>query len=224
MSFFCSSANKDRNGNTTFFFHKLCKVPSIWSNLNLNTHHASSLRIGFDIVSILLGAKIMLSRNNTDTYLITQYLKQYFTGLKRNIAKHIRDHILLIQQFKHMFLVKSLKCLILPMFGEPKDLFIMLLRKLIPNICTIMFWSCYIFVKIWFYIDVLYKLSTYIHLPYHLVFVFTLLCVFNFVKNVLWQCVKMQNLPSNELLFQDFSTNIPSNIHFIIIIIILSVY
>lgn len=102
---FCSSENKDRKGNTTFFFHKLCKVPSIWSNPNLNTRHASSLRIGFDVVSILLGAKIMLSRNNTDTYLLIQYLKQYFTGLKRNIAKHIRDLILLIQQFKHMFLL-----------------------------------------------------------------------------------------------------------------------
>lgn len=96
---------KIERGIQHFFFHKLCKVPSIWSNPNLNTRHASSLRIGFDVVSILLGAKIMLSRNNTDTYLLIQYLKQYFTGLKRNIAKHIRDLILLIQQFKHMFLL-----------------------------------------------------------------------------------------------------------------------
>lgn len=126
-------------GMQHFFFHILCKIPSIWSNLNLNTHHSSSLGIDFDVVSNLLGAKIMLSKNNTDIYLLIQYLKQYFTGLKQNLAKYIGDLILLIQQFKHMFLVQSLKCLILPMFGNPDNLFIMLLRKLIPNICTIMF-------------------------------------------------------------------------------------
>lgn len=40
-------------------------MSTIWGNLNLNTHHASSLRLGFDVANILLGKELVFSKNKT---------------------------------------------------------------------------------------------------------------------------------------------------------------
>eukprot|EP00105_Crassostrea_gigas_P040116 XP_019924264.1 PREDICTED: uncharacterized protein LOC109619185 [Crassostrea gigas] len=59
------------------------KVSTIWSNLSLHIYHATSLRLGFNVVNILFG-ELPMSKNNKVINLIILCSKQYlFTCLKK---------------------------------------------------------------------------------------------------------------------------------------------
>lgn len=97
-------------------------------------------------------------------------------------------------------LVKSLRCLILPMFGK-RCLFIMSLRKHILIICAVMFE--FFLSKFWFIL--LMFLIRYLPTCIYLIILFlTLLCLFNCVKNSLWQCQKISKLSLQWTLFTGF--------------------